>query len=105
MKGIVYDIDFYLDFSSTLIDETPIGCIPITDIIEAIIYPRETDCTTQTIPTREELRKSHDLWKEVEKIVQKEHRREKKWERKHPRPKTNKEAYENFEWAVGELMR
>lgn len=110
MGGIPYDIDFFQDFSKLCLDRLRITTIPATTLIEAIYIPpsKAAILPAGNIPQETDepssYMRSRMFWQEFEEYEKENRRREKKWRKKHPKPKNQKEAEENYDRIVAEIM-
>ena len=105
--GIPYDINFFQDFSALSLEGVQLSSISVSAIIEAIplLSDEVLEYPVTAYPSGERHRTSTELWESVEKYEKDERKREKKWEKQHPRPKNIKEAERNFDCVVDKLMR
>lgn len=81
MDSVVYDIDFFQDFSSVWIHEHPIKDFSVSDLIKLIDNHKNLFTTENHTPTVENYRKSQEFWAYVDKCEQKWKREEEKWKK------------------------
>lgn len=105
--GISYDINFFQDFSELFLEGRAIADISVSEIIQAIPFPPDevSEYPAASYPSAEDYRKSQELWESVKKYEEEERKREKKWRREHPRPKSQKEIERNLDRIIKDLMR
>lgn len=103
MDGVIYTIDFYQDFSNTILGNSDNkACIP--EIIEEIINPKVIDVRQQNAPlSLEDRQRSEDFWRHMNKTWSKEKKGEKKW-KKHKQKVTVKQAINNLNYIYDEMM-
>ncbi len=109
MDGIPYNIDFFQDFSKPRLDGWRITTIPAPTLIEAIDIPisKAAILPAGNIPQETDESSSYNrrqmFWDEIEEHEKEDRRRAKKWRKKHPKPKNQKEADEKFLRVVAEI--
>lgn len=81
MDGVVYDIDFFQDFSSVWIHEHPIKDFSVSDLIKLIDNHKNLFTTEHYTPTAEDYRRSQELWEQFDEYEQETKRREAKWKK------------------------
>ena len=107
--GVPYDINFDQDFSSlyVVVVERPITEIPVTALIETarLLLDQASDLSKIDDPYYRQRRPSMSVIERAEQQRRNELKREKKWRKKYPKPKSPKEAFRNFQKDVDDLMR
>ena len=103
MDGVVYNIDFYQDFTTVTLGDFDNGMC-ISEIVEEIMNPRVIDIrqedNTLYLKNRQQ---SEDFWSLVDKKEKKEAKREKKW-KKHHKKVSVKQARKNFNRIYKEMI-
>ena len=104
--GVPYDINFSRDFSQLYLDELRITDIPVSAIIQAIVTQPggSSEHSAASNLSREEYQESQEFCEWFEKYEKDERKREKKWRKKHPEPKSQKEAERYLEYLVDSIM-
>ncbi len=106
MDGILYDINFCQDILNVCVNRRSIEEAPASEIIGAILKSF-TDVSTaddDIIPTNS-YQQSQEFWRAIDKQIRKEQKMERKWKKRKGHPKSAREAEENFECIVENLLR
>lgn len=105
-EGISYAIDFFQDFSTLLVDGLVLENAPVNTLLDAIITTPNKhpgDDFQQKNEDWYKFKRDHSIFDEFEAAEKKEKKRAKKWRKKHPKPKNQKEAWRRFKWALEDL--
>lgn len=93
MDGIPYMIDFFQDFSYLLTDGEP------ALICDAHVIIQSEGEKADTYPALEEWQRTMELFKQADKIVKQEQKREERWKRKRKRDgRSKKERQRDAEY-------
>lgn len=104
LDGVPYDINFFLNFSSIRVGERVLADITTHEITMAILNPPPAPVPLPApYPSFEEQERSRQFWADVEKQQQEEQKCEKKWRKKHPKPKSKNEVWRNYKHALKKL--
>lgn len=93
MDGVPYVIDFFQDFSDMLKDGEP------AQIVDARIVIQSMAKNVNTYASLKERQRTLELFKQADRYVRKERKREEKWERKQRRDgRSKKERQRDAEY-------
>lgn len=104
LDGVPYDINFSQNFSVIHVGGRVLADITVLEITMAILNPPSVSVPLPApYPSFEEQDRSRRFWAGVEKQQKEDQKRKEKWRKKHPKPKSKKEAWRNFKHAAEKL--